>query len=258
MEAKIIKPKPIISYWKSGDPTLKIDLWRDKLTDINVINTKRLTDEFVDICLKEKHRIYLHIVITGMGQTQFEPKISSVKGTFLQIKKLIDGGFPQKQILVVVNPILPNDNGLNALKLLLKLFTEYKILRLRNIRFNVLNYVQLENSKFTIANQNIAKRPSTKAVGQYLMRNESFWRDYYKLIESYSTIISVDKGEEPLIGIRELMAFGYKNEWFTDSGEREKLIIYEKNSKYKPIVNLLSPKVHTRCANRCLLCQGLY
>src|ERR1035437_2304819 len=177
MEAKIIKQKPIISYWKSSDPTLKIDLWRDKLTGINVINTKRLTDEFVDICLKEKHRIYLHIVITGMGQTQFEQKIPSVKQTFLQIKKLIDAGFPQKQILVVVNPILPNDNGLNALKLLLKLFTEYKALRLRNIRFNILHYTTLENGKFTIANQNIAKRPAVKGVIQYLIKNESFWKD---------------------------------------------------------------------------------
>ena len=44
-----------------------------------------------------------------MGKTVFEPNIESVKFTFLQLKKLIDKGFPQKQILVVVNPILSND-----------------------------------------------------------------------------------------------------------------------------------------------------
>ena len=44
---KIVKQKPIISWWKSGDPCYKIDILRSKLTDVNIINTKHLSDEFV-------------------------------------------------------------------------------------------------------------------------------------------------------------------------------------------------------------------
>ena len=251
--------KPVVSYWRSGDPCLKIDVWRDKLTEVNVFNTKTLTDEFIDICLIEKHRMFLHVNITGMGQTLFEPKIPTVKHIFFQLKKLISSGFPQKQILVVVNPILTNDNGLKALKLLLRVFTEFKPLRLRNIRFNLIQYKQLENGKFVVGNDNVNARQSTKMIMPYLSKSNTFMQDYYQLINDYQSIITVDKGDEALIGIKELIVFGYKNEWIDPvTGVREKIIEYEKNSKYKPIVNILSGKFPVRCANRCLLCHWKY
>jgi hypothetical protein len=253
-EINILKPKPIISYWQSGDPCLKLNLLKSKLTDINVINTKHLSDEFINLCIENKHRIFLHINITGAGKSILEPNIPTVKETFYQIKKLISLGFSQKQILVCVNPILPNDNGLNALKLLLRVFTEFKPLRLRFIRFSVLYYTQIDNGNYVIGNYNIVKRSTTKNIMQYLVKNENFFKDYYKLIEDYQSIISVDKGEESLIGIRELIPFNLKNEWINEDGVREKLINYEKNNRFKPIVNIISPS-ETRCNNRCLLCS---
>lgn len=255
---KIIKTKPIVSWWKTTDPTYKVQNWLPKLTDINIINTKTLNEDFINICLREKHRIFLHINITGMGKTQFEPNIPTIKETFFLLKKLIDSGFPQKQILVIVNPILPNDNGLNALKLILKIFTEFRQLRLRFIKFNVLTYTEIDNGKFIIGNKNISSRQSTKAVMQYLTRSSTFWKDYYKLIDSYSAIISVDKGDEAVVGVRELLAFGYRNEWIDEDGIRSKIIDYEKGNKYKPLLNLLSESRTVRCKNRCLLCPNLY
>lgn len=265
-EPKFVKQKPIISWWRSGDPCLKLEILKPKLTDINIINTKRLSNEFIELCLKMKHHIFLHVNITGTGNTIFEPKIPTVKETFLQLKKLIDSGFNQKQILICVDPVLPNDNGLNALKLLLKLFTEYKILRLRFIRFSVLRYMEIDqniaskNSQktFTITNYNIIKRDSTKRVGNYLIKNATFFKDYYKLIDDYKAIISVDNSEEALIGIRELLPFGYKNEWINENGEREKLINYENGNKFKPILNIISGSNPVRCSNRCLLCPWKY
>lgn len=258
-QTRIIRPKPIVSYWKAGDPCYKINVWYPKLTDINIIHTKQLTDEFVDVCLKEKHRIFLHVNITGMGKTPFEPNIPTVKTTFFQLKKLIDNGFPQKQILVIVNPILPNDNGLNALQLLLKLFTEFRPLRLRFIRFTVLSYTKTEGNNFIVGNKNIAVRKSTLGIMPYLIQTKDFWHKYYDLINKYSAIISVDKGDEALIGIRELMAFNLKNEWFNPTdNSREKIINYERGNKYKPILNLLSEKRAVRCKNRCLLCPWLF
>ena len=44
------KTKPIVSYWRSGDPCLKLDVLKQKLTEINIIQTKNITKEFADFC----------------------------------------------------------------------------------------------------------------------------------------------------------------------------------------------------------------
>lgn len=258
LPATIVKKRPVITYYKSGDPTKNLN-WIPKLEDINIIQTKVLTDQFIETVLLNKSRIFLHIVITGMAQTVFEPNIPSVKDMFFMIQKLIKGGFPQKQILVVVNPVVPNENGLKSLELLLRVFTEFKPLRLRFIRFNTLRYRQLEGgNKFVVASDNILARPAIKGVMMYLTRASNFTKDYFNLIDRYKGIISVDNGEEQLIGIRELIAFGYKNEWIEPDDTRTKLIEYEKQNKFKPIVKIISNKFAVRCSNRCLLCNHKY
>ena len=207
-----------------------------------------------------------------MGQTVFEPNIKSVKTTFLQISKLITNGFPHNQILVIVSPILSNDNGLKSLELLLRVFTEFKILRLRFVRFSLLQYKNVNDNpkfakkepdylkssytkeKYVVANDNILKRPSTKGIMQYLFKTTTFFKDYYKLLKKYENIISIDNSMEPLIGVRELLPFGFNNSWNNPDGTKDKIIHYENGNKFKPIVNIISNKNPVRCANRCLLC----
>jgi len=274
----MVKNKPIVSWYKSGNPTLQYD-WVSKLTDINIVKTKSITDEFIKVCLENKNRLFLHVVISGMGKTTFEPNIDSVKVTFLQLSKLIKSGFPQNQILVIVSPILSNDNGLKALELLLRVFTEFKDLRLRFVRFQLLQYKSVNDDfkkknhyepehiisrknyieKFIVANDNILKRPSTKNIMPYLNKISSFFKDYYKLLRKYENIISIDKGEEQLVGVRELIPFGYNNSWKyidNDGNEKmDKIIHYENGNKHKPILNIISSKNPVRCQMRCLLCE---
>lgn len=253
------KKKPVVSWYQAGDPTEDF-LWVDKLTEINVINTKKLTDKFIKICLENKHCIFLHFKLTGLNSTVFEPKIPPVRECFYQLKKLIDNGFPQKQILVEINPIIPNSNGIKALKLILKLFTEYRDIRLRFIRFQVLQLARdfHKSDKTSFKNQNLNKRGELFKYKQFFANDsESFWKDYYNLMKDYSAIITIDKGDESIIGVRELLAFGYKNEWISYDQNglsyRDKIIHYEKGNKYKPIVNDISTR-KLRCPNRCLLC----
>lgn len=212
-----------------------------------------------------------------MGQTLFEPKIPAVKTMFIKIRKLLDLGFPEKQIIIVIDPILSNDNGLKALQLLLKLLTEFKGLKLRWIRMNLLRYRSVESlmktekvkqrakylfsGKYLPANDNILKRiPELKNIKQYLFKHDSFYKDYYNLQKKYSPIINLDAGDEPIIGSRHLMAFGYNNIWTDQDGNKSYIINYEKNNKFKPIVNIISRgKVLPlkRCINRCILCPHL-
>jgi hypothetical protein len=266
--ARLWHHKPIVSWWKSGDPT-KSYAWVMHMTDINVINTKRLTDEFIQLCLRERDKIYLHVNITGMGMTTIEPNIPSVRETFMKLAELIHGGFPVKQILVMVNPVLSNDNGLRALELLLRVFTEFKVLRLRKVRLTVLAYRYADEGakqpdylkssrkgpqKFMLANNNINKRPTTKTIIKYLTKTESFFKDYYKLLKRYENIITVDKGEEALIGVRELLPFSINNSWKEEDGTLVKIVEYENGSRFKPIVKILSATNPIRCENKCLLC----
>jgi hypothetical protein len=258
--------KPIVSWWKSGDPTVSYN-WVMHMTDINVINTKHLTDDFVKLCLRERDRIYLHVNITGQGGTVLEPNIPSVRATFMKLAELIHAGFPAKQILVVVNPVLPNDNGMRALELLLRVFTEFRVLRLRKVRLTVLSYRYADDSpqpaylksagksqKYMVANNNINKRQSTRSIMKYLTKTESFFKDYYKLLNKYQGIITVDKGLESLIGVRELLPFSINNSWTEADGTLSKIIEYEKGSRFKPIVNVISATNPIRCSNQCKLC----
>lgn len=266
------RKKPVVSYYKNGNPTKSFE-WVEKLTEINIIRTKNITPEFSEICVQNKHRIFLHIEISGLGGTVFEPNIDAVKTTFIGIRNLINMGFPEKQILVVVSPILNNDNGLKSLQLLLRVFTEFSVLRLRNIRFELMRFktipskfsggsehiiknTSIQKEKFTIANENIAKRPSTKTIKQYLFRTDDFHKQYSNLVKSYENIIHVDTGLEPLIGVRELREFGFQANSFMDiNGVKTKIIPYEKENRYKPITNMISYQPSIRCINKCLLCQ---
>lgn len=259
--------KPIISYYKHGDPSKELS-WIPKLTDVNIIKTKVLSDEFIKFCVENKHRIYLHVVITGMGDTVFEQKIPRVKTTFLSIKKLISLGFPSNQILVIVDSLPQNDNGIKVLKLLLRVFTEFKELRLRNCRITLMRYKSIalnydkgsehiiktsyKKDKTVVWNENITKRKEFKSLAHFVIQTDTFYKEYKDLLQTYENIIHVDDGVvEPLIGIRELTPFGLTNIW-----NGEKLITYEKGSRYRPIVNVISNKFEARCSNRCVLCLG--
>ena len=270
--------KPIVSYYSGGDPTKTMNIengWTTKLTEVNVIVTKNLTDEFVDFCVMNKHRIFLHIVINGMGKSILEPNIPSVREMFIYTSGLIKKGFPQKQILIIVNPILSNDNGIKSLELLLRAFTEFKLLRLRYIKFQLLTYKNVDDfkkqttdesphiikmskqsyrNKYVVANQNILKRPSTKGIMQYLNKTDFFWKAYQQLLSKYRNIITIDSEIEALIGVRELIPFGYNNTWTNPDGSVEKIIVYENGNKFKPIVKYLNQKNPVRCSNKCLLC----
>lgn len=242
------KLKPRISYWKATDPCRKLNILKQRLTEINVVETKNLTDEFITFCIENKERLYLHIVINGMGQTVFEPNIMNVRKMFNQIRKLLQLGFDKNKILVIVKPILPNQNGINALKLLLRLFTEFGLLNLRKVRFQILPYYKDERNQYKVANKNITKRQKLDVIQPFLKHiGPTFYQEYYRLIAAYNAIIHVDDGKEPIIGFRELSAFGLKTVW-TDGS---KMIEYKNN---EPLVNIISEKQPSRCSNRCMLC----
>lgn len=256
-QTKIVTKKPIISYWKETDPTRKnLDVLRSRLTEVNIIRTKRLTPEFNQFCIENKDRLYLHIVINGMGKTLLEPNIPSVRDMFVLIRSLIDNGFPNNKILIIVDPVLPNINGINAIKFLLRLFTEFSFLRLRRIKFKLLPFYKDKSAKYQLANKNISTRKYSMVNANMFLQHHGyeFFNQYNKLKQQYVDIIEINDESEPIIGVRELLTFGLNNSWKNEDGTISKLIEYENNNVQKPIVNIISGKNNSRCSNRCLLC----
>jgi len=247
------KSKPKIGYFDNFDATNHIHLYAKKLVDINIITTKNLTPDFIDFAITNKNRIFLHIIINGMGATIIEPHIPTVKYMFDNISKLIKLGFPKNQILIIVKPIIPNDNGLKALQFLLRLFTEFKQLRLRYVRFEILKYYKNSDNQYSIANRYIYSRVKQHKMEDLFKSDQIFYYKYKILLEKYKNIITIDNETEPLIGTRELKPFGYINKWKNQFGVDEPIIFYKKNNKKYPIVDVLLSN-HQQCRNRCIIC----
>lgn len=224
------RERPIISYYnhpENGDnPTISYD-WINNLSDLNIIRTRFLDDKFINTVIAYKSKIYLHIVISGFGQTPLEPNSPNVKYMFFALEKLIKSGFPQSKILVIVDPIILNLNGLKALNLMLRMFTEFNPLRLRTIRFELLSKNDYDRY--------IINKYSNKPDLQKLVQIDNrFYKEYYKLFYKFRDIISIDDGKEQLIGVRELQQFGYSP---LMNGQR--LIEYKNFNRRLPILRPL-------------------
>ncbi len=251
------KFKPTVSWYNYGDPTQDMDYWTRLITEINIIETRNLTPEFIEFCLSRRDYIFLHVKISGMGASPLEPNIPTPKAMFLMLKSLVDRGFPRNRILICVDPIIANSNGIRAIKLLLRVFTELKELRLRYMRVKLISYTLPIDGIQMVASRTLRARLKARQIEHMFSHGgEGFIREYFNLLKEYEPIINVDKGELPLIGERELQSFGISNSWMNPDGSIVKIVNYENNNKFKPILKVISKedKIKRRCKNVCVLC----
>ena len=73
----------------------------------------------------------MHCTCTGFGGSKIEPFVPTVEQTVKKIEKLIDGGFPVKQIVLRIDPIVPTNKGVETAKNVLKEFQKFGIERVR-------------------------------------------------------------------------------------------------------------------------------
>lgn len=211
---------PKVSYFNGNDPTHYLEKINKQLTEVNIIRTKRLTPRLIDWFILHKDKMYLHIIINGMGGSELEPSIPSVKSMFEHLKILVDKGFPVHRILILVDPVIQNTVGIRSMELLLKLLVRYRGLKLRQIKFNLLPYYVHDDTKMNkskmstalyvkrqqeqqdkdvmydgvhkrtkgmwiVANRNITKRPSYKKIKEFLYHmdnttNDGTFLTYYR------------------------------------------------------------------------------
>lgn len=113
-----------------SDPCFHLEIF-DNLYAGNLIITKRLTDKLIDKIVENKEKIILHCTVTGMGGSKIEPLVPKKEWSYQQVKKLIDKGFPVKQIVLRVDPIVPTEKGIETAIDVINLFMDLGIKRVR-------------------------------------------------------------------------------------------------------------------------------
>lgn len=284
---------PKVTYFNGNDFTLYVEKIAPFLTEVNIIRTKNLDEKTINFLVNNKEIVYLHLLVNGMGGSQFEPKIQTPKTLFDNLKTLIQRGFPLGKILILVDPIIPNHIGLQSMELLLKVMIRYKGLKIRQVQFNVLPFFQYDESKIKkssmstshylkkqkelqeqkmiygesskngfkiLANRNIRKRSSYNQLKEFVTHMDNkqghgtFMQYFKMLLNTFKNYIFIDTTTKDPIGIRELKAFGLRTSYIDSNGVGHKLIAYDSKTKDIKNVKLIRGSNPTQCPNKCVLC----
>lgn len=136
-----IDPSQRIGITEAGEPAYNLDLF-DNLYAGNIIITKSLTDKLIEKILKNKAKIILHLTCTGHGGTKLEPMVPAPEKTHSQLQKLIAKGFPARQIVLRIDPIIPTIEGRETAYKVAVLFSDCGISRLRFSSLDLYNHVK--------------------------------------------------------------------------------------------------------------------
>ena len=119
-----------VGITETSDPCFHLDIF-DRLYMANIIITKHLTDALINKLIIHKNSCILHVTVTGFGGSKIEPFVPTVEQTVKKMGKLIDDGFPVKQIVLRIDPIMPTAKGVDTAINVLKAFSEFGIERVR-------------------------------------------------------------------------------------------------------------------------------
>lgn len=103
-----------VGITEAGEIAFNLEAF-DNLKKANIIITKRLTDKLIDKLIEFKSKCILHLTITGMGGTKLEPLVPSLEISKQKFDLLISKGFPVKQVVLRIDPIIPTPKGFKPL-----------------------------------------------------------------------------------------------------------------------------------------------
>lgn len=101
-----------IGITERGDAGLDFS-WRNKLASVDnkaILITKRLSHEFCNAVLEETAagaKLMVHATITGLGGTVIEPNVMTPGTCLNNLQELLNNGFPAKQVILRIDPIIP-------------------------------------------------------------------------------------------------------------------------------------------------------
>ena len=103
----------VIGVTEGGDAGIDFS-WEGKIGKVDgaVIITKEITDAFIEKVLRYRDKVILHVTCTGFGGTVLEPYVPAAETQLRQLKKPEHAGFPKKQAVLRIDPVIPTKKGL--------------------------------------------------------------------------------------------------------------------------------------------------
>ena len=126
VKAQLNKLVPLVTNTKvarvgiteGSDPRFTDDwLMLDEFTDVTIVITKGLpTAKGRQKMLANPSKYILHATVTGMGGTKHEPNVKKFYQQLQDVCDFIQQGFPHDHVIIRVDPIMPNANGIELAK----------------------------------------------------------------------------------------------------------------------------------------------
>lgn len=234
-----------IGITESGEVAFNLDCF-NRLHKANIIITKRLTDDLISELLNHKDECILHLTVTGYGGSVVEPNTPTSDWSKNQFSKLINGGFPIKNAVLRLDPVIPTKKGIETALSVMDKFSQYKIKRLRISFLDMYKHVKQRFS------ENGLPVPYESFHASFDVRKEAL-NILTERAEKYEMPVEVcgEPGLEsiPCISQKDLEILGLSEE-ITLSGKKN-----QRSSCSCPEnkTELLRQKPH-RCQNNCLYC----
>lgn len=120
-----------IGITERGDAGINLT-WEDKLNQVDgaILITKNITEEFSEALLRQHNNgfpIILHATCTGWGNSHFEPNVPTPTEQLTAAYRLLERGFPLKQLVLRIDPIIPTTVGMRRFSEVLQIANEIGI-----------------------------------------------------------------------------------------------------------------------------------
>lgn len=173
-----------IGITERGDASINT-IWYPRLITQNnefdgvILITKHITVDFIDRVMrlhKADRKLIIHATCTGWGKSVIEPNVPDFKTQLEMLNMLVSMGFPLKQCVLRIDPIIPTDQGLQVVKSVIDYAEKSGILTEARIRVSVLDEYRhvkerlraLGYKSFYPDNQFQASEKQMKAIAELL------------------------------------------------------------------------------------------
>ena len=99
----------------------------------------------IDKLIEHKDKIILHCTVTGMGGSKIEPFVPTFEQYYAKCKELIEKGFPVKQIVLRVDPVIPTEKRIETA---IKVINKFADLGISRVRWSSLDMYQHVKDRF--------------------------------------------------------------------------------------------------------------
>lgn len=239
-----------IGITERGDASVDYS-WLNKMDNIDgaVLITKNITDKFIEMVLPFYDKVIIHATVTGYGHSKLEPHVMSYQKSLSQISKLIGKGFPVKNIVLRIDPVIPTEKGIVTYD---NVFREGYAIGIRRFKMSVLDMYPHVRKRFEEASLPLPYGPYFSASDeQFAMLDKIIFNQQKAYPDARIESCAEPKLKSPMptgcIGNYDLKILGLKPESEAERGyQRIGCLCLSCKTE------LLNNKY--RCKNGCLYC----